>query len=193
MARSFYQTKEINAANILNRAFNASYPAVDGKALIATDHVTKAGLTYSNALATPADLSEAAIEQTLIQIKQATNERGLRISIMPRNLVVAVENIFQANRILHSNLRVGTDHNDLNAIKNMGALPGECISWNYLTDPDAWFITTDIEEGLVYQEREALEFDSDNEFNTKNAAFSGYERYVFDSVDPRGVYGSAGA
>lgn len=193
LAHSCRQTKEINAANILNRAFSASYPAVDGKALIASDHITKTGLTFSNSLATPADLSEAAIEQLLIQIKQTKNERGLRIAIMPKALVIPVELQFQADRILNSSLRSGTANNDVNSIKHMGALPGGMIPWNYLTDPDAWFITTDVPEGLIYQEREAIEFDSDNDFNTKNAAFSAYERYNFDNVDVRGVFGSAGA
>lgn len=193
LAKSFRQTKEINGANILNRAFNASYPAVDGQPLISSAHITKTGLQYSNALATPADLSEAAIEQLLIQIKQAVNERGLRVMIEPDTLVVPVEQCFQADRIMHSNLRVGTGNNDLNSIKHKGAVPGGVLDWNYLTDPDAWFITTKVEEGLLYQEREKIEFDNDNDFNTKNAMFSGYERYVFDYVDPRGLYGSQGA
>lgn len=193
LARSFRQTKEINGANILNRAFNNSYTYVDGLELCSTANLTKSGVTYSNELATPADLSEASLEQLLIQIKDAVGERGLRIALQPRSLIVSNENMFNAHRIVNSALRSGSADNDTNAIKDMGALPGGIITWNYLTDPDAWFVTTDCPDGMIYQEREAIEFDSDNDFNTKNAMFSAYERYVFDVVDKRGVYGSAGA
>lgn len=196
LARSARITKETVGANMLNRGFNSSYTGADGVELFSTAHVTKAGLTYANELATAADLSEAALEQAVTDISLFTDERGLRIACQPRKLVVHAENQWEACRILDSELQSGTDFNDINALKNKSAIPKGYGVNHYLTDEDAWFITTDITEmgkGLIYQERLADEFASDNEFTTDNAQFKYYGRYAFDWLDPRGAYGSPGA
>ena len=196
LARSARITKETVGANMMNRAFNNSYTGADGVEMISASHVTKAGLNYSNALATAADLSEAAIEQAAIDISEFTDERGLRIMCAPSRLIVAPQNMFEANRILDSTLQNDTANNAINALKHQAIIKNGYHVNHYLNDPDAWFITTDITdmgEGLIYQERQADEFSSDNEFTTDNAQFKYYGRYAFDWLDPRGVYGSAGA
>jgi phage major head subunit gpT-like protein len=196
LARSARITKETVGANMLNRAFNTAYTGANGKALIAADQITKSGLGYSNQLATAADLSEAALEQATIDISEFTDERGLRIMCKPSRLVVAPQNMFEACRILDSKLQNDTANNAINGLEYKSVIRNGYDVNHYLTDPDAWFVTTDITdmgEGLIYQERIADEFASDNEFTTDNAQFKYYGRYAFDWLDNRGIYGSAGA
>ena len=196
LARSARITKETVGANMLNRAFNAQYTGANGQSLISNSQITKAGLTYSNTLATAADLSEAALEQAAIDISLFTDERGLRIMCKPSKLVVAPQNMFEACRILDSKLQNDTANNAVNALEYKSIIKGGFDVNHYLNDPDAWFVTTDITdmgEGLIYQERIADEFASDNEFTTDNAQFKYYGRYAFDWLDNRGVYGSPGA
>lgn len=199
LAFSFRQTKEIVGANIYNRAFSTSYTGGDGASLIAsaggggsTTHPNIAGGTYTNGVATAADLSEAALEQACIDIADFRNDRGLRIAVRPRKLIIPKELMFEANRILKTDGRVGTDLNDLNAIKTMGMIP-EIVVNHYLTDTDAWFILTDVQDGLKYFERRADDFGMDEDFDTENAKYKATARYSFGWTDPRGIYGSPGA
>lgn len=192
LARSMRQTKENVFANILNRGFNASYAGGDGKELLATDHPTLSG-NQSNELAVAADLSEAAIEDLLIQIRQAKDSRGLRIQLKGMKLIIPPELEFEATRILSSVNQSGTANNDINAMKELGMLPGGVVVWDYLTDADAWFIKTDCPEGLIKQQRWALEATQDNDFDTTNACMKAVERYAGGWGDWRGVFGSPGA
>ena len=196
LARSARITKETVAANMLNRAFNSAFTGADGVELISDSHLTKGGLTYSNTLATAADLSEAALEQAATDIGLFTDERGLRIATVPSRLVVHSQDQWEACRILDSKLQNDTANNAINALEYKSVIRNGFSVNHYLTDTDAWFLTTDLTdmgEGLIYQERLADEFASDNEFTTDNAQFKYYGRYAFDWLDPRGVYGSPGA
>lgn len=192
LAFSMRQTKEIVGANVYNRAFNNSYTGGDGKEMVATDHPNVAGGTWSNELATPADISEAALEQASIDIQAFTNDRGLLIGVRPKSLIITPSQEFEVKRILGSSLRVATADNDLNALKTMGIIP-EVVVNHYLTDSDAWFIRTNVKNGLKYWERRADSFDMDNDFDTENAKFKATSRYSFGWTDPRAIYGSAGA
>lgn len=192
LARSMRQTKENVCANILNRGFNSSYVGGDGVELFSLAHPTVNG-TQANELAVAADLSEASLEDMLTLIRNAVDSRGLRIQAMGAKLITAAENEFNATRILESSLRSGTDHNDVNAVKQLGMLPGGVVVNEYLTDPDAWFIKTDVDNGLMLQNRKALSLDQDNDFDTSNARMKASERYAAFWADWRGVYGSAGA
>lgn len=192
LAFSARQTKEIVAANVYNRAFNSAYLGGDGVQMISSSHPNIAGGTWSNTLSTAADLSEASLEQARIDISQWTDDRGLRIAITPQMLIVPPQLEFEANRILKSVGRVGTDNNDINAL-NQSGIYKEIVVNNYLTDTDAWFIRTDSPDGMKYFERRAGEFTQDNDFDTENAKFKFTERYSFGWSDPRGIYGSPGA
>ena len=192
LAFSMYTTKEIVAANVLNRAFNASFVGGNGVELISTAQVTEDG-TQSNELAVAADLSEASLEDILIQIMNARNSRGLEIALRGEMLMVAPANAFEAQRILHSTLQSGTANNDINAIRDMGLLPGGFMSNPYFTDTDAWFVKTNAPNGLKGFMRKAMTFTRDNDFDTSNAKAKASERYSFLWTDWRGVYGSAGA
>jgi hypothetical protein len=191
LARSLRHTKEINAANMYNRAFNTSYTFGDGKAMLVSDHPNVSGGTWSNILSTAADLSEAALEQASIDIAGFTDDRGLLIAAKPTKLVIPRQLVFEAERILKTSQRVATANNDINALKTMGIIP-EVVVNHFLTDSDAWFIRTDI-PGLAYVERRAASFDQDNDFDTENAKFKASERYSFTCYDPRSVYGTPGA
>ena len=199
LAFSMRQTKEIVAANVYNRAFNTSYLGGDGATLIASaggggssSHPAIAGGTWTNGVATAVDLSEAALEQAYIDIASFTNDRGLLIKVLPKSLHIPRQLMFEAKRILGSDGRVGTDNNDLNALKNMGLIP-ETVVNHYLTDTDAWFIRTDVPHGMKYFERRADQFDMDNDWDTENAKFKATARYSFGWTDPRCIYGSPGA
>lgn len=192
LAFSMRQTKEIVAANVYNRAFTAAYAGGDGKELLATDHPLFAGGTFSNELATAADLSEAALEQAHIDIAGFVNDRGLLISVRPKTLIIPRQLMFEAKRILAPDGRPGTDTNDVNAMKAMGLVP-EVIVNHYLTDTDAWFLRTDVPHGMKHFERRADSFDMDNDFDTENAKFKATARYSFGWTDPRGLFGSPGA
>lgn len=192
LAFSMRTTKETVCANILNRAFNPSYTGGDGKELLATDHPTTAG-NASNELATPADLSEASLEDLLIQVMQAKNYEGLPIAIMGECLIVAPGEAFNAHRIMKSTLQNDTDNNAINAVRSMGLLPKGVKVNHYLTDADAWFVKTNIANGLICFDRKAIEFTRDNDFDTDNAKMKAYARYVPGWADYLGLYGSAGA
>lgn len=193
LARSIRQTKEIFGANVYNRAFTGSTQlGGDGVTMINAAHPNIAGGTWSNVIGTASDLSEAAIEQACIDIAGFTDDRGLLIAARPECLVIPRQLIFEAKRILFSDGRVATDNNDLNALKTMGSIP-KIITNHYLTDTDAWFIRTNVGDGLKYFERRADSFDMDNDFDTDNAKFKAMSRYSFGWTDPRAIYGSPGA
>jgi hypothetical protein len=192
LAFSMRQTKEIVAANVYNRAQTSGYNGGDGVVLLSASHPAMAGGTWSNVIGTAADLSEAALEQAVIDIAGFTNDRGLLIAVRPQSLIIPRQLTFEAERILKADGRVGTDNNDPNAIKNLGSIP-ETIVNHYLTDTDAWFIRTNVPHGMKYFERRADSFDMDNDFDTENAKFKASGRYSFGWTDPRGLYGSAGA
>lgn len=192
LAFSMRQTKEIVAANVYNRAFNSAYTGGDGIQLVSTAHVNIKGGTWSNRIAVDADLSEAALEQACIDIAGFTNDAGLLIAVRPQSLIIPRQLMFEAKRILGTDGRVGSDLNDLNAIKTMGMIP-KVVTNHFLTDTDAWFIRTNVKHGMKYFERRADSFDMDNDFDTENAKFKATARYSFGWTDPRGIYGSQGA
>ena len=192
LAFSMRQTRETVGANILNRAFNSSYTGGDGLELCSTAHVTLSG-NQSNELSVAADLSEASLEDLLIIIANATNDRGLKIALRGMKLIVPTAEQFEACRILNSTLRVGTPNNDVNAIKNMGLLPEGYVTNHYLTDTDAWFVKTDAPNGLMWFDREAVEFKQDNDTDTDNAKAKSYMRFSTGWTDWRGMYGSPGS
>lgn len=193
LARSMRQTKEIIGANIYNRAFEGSgYTGGDGKELIHSAHLNVAGGTWSNKIATAADLSEAALEQAVIDIAGFRDDRGLLIAAKPEKLVIPYQLQFEAARILGSDGRVGTDLNDPNVLKQKGIF-SNVVTNHYLTDSDAWFILTNVKDGLKYFERRGDQFEMDNDFDTENAKFKATARYSFGWSDPRAIYGSAGA
>lgn len=198
LAFSMRQTKEIVAANIYNRAFNSSYLGGDGATLVASaggggssTHANVAGGTYTNGVATAVDLSEAALEQACIDIADFKNDRGLKIAVRPRKLVIPKELMFEAHRILKTDGQVYSADNTLNAIKTMGMIP-EVVVNHYLTDTDAWFILTDVKNGLKYFERDGDEFTMDEDWDTENAKYKARARYSFGWTDPRGIYASPG-
>lgn len=193
LAFSMRQTKETVAANVYNRAFNSSYTGGDGVELCSTAHVNFAGGTWSNELTTAADLSEASLEQAMIDIADFQNDRGLKIAVQPQCLVVPSALQFEAERLLTTPGRVGTADNDVNALRQMGKLPGGYKVNHYLTDADAWFIRTNCQDSLKAFSRRAMQFGLDNDFDTENAKFKATERYSFGWTDPRGIYGSPGA
>ena len=194
LAFSMTQTKEIVAANIINRAFTSTYAFGDGKELCATDHPNVAGGTFSNELAVASDLNQAALEQMAIDIMNFTDDRGLKINVMPEKLLVAPQNAFEAERILKSSLEYDTANNAINALKSRNIFPGGIVVNHYLTDADAFFILTN-QEGLVYQERRADEFEptAENDWDTENARYKASSRYTFLAYDPRSIFGSPGA
>lgn len=198
LAFSMRQNKEIIAANIYNRAFNASYVGGDGATLIASaggggsaSHPNVSGGTWTNGVSAAVDMSEAALEQANTDIRGFTNDRGLKINAKPRMLIIPKEQMFEAARILKTDGRPGTDLNDLNVLKTMGIIP-EIVVNDYLTDPDAWFIRTDVNDGLKYFERDADSFGMDDDWDTENAKYKARSRFAFGWTDPRGIYGSPG-
>jgi hypothetical protein len=193
LANGFRQTKERVGAGIYNRAGTAGFVGGDGVTLLNTAHPNVSGGTYSNRLAVDADFSEAALEDLVIQIMKATDDRGLLINLMPKSLHIAPDGWFNAKRILESTYQPGNANNDINVIKATGVLPGGIMVNHYFTDPDAWFVRTNVSNGMKYYEREAIKFEQDNDFDTMNAKAMGYERYSFGWTDPRAVYGSLGA
>lgn len=192
LAFSFRQTKENVAANVYNRAFNSSYTGGDGKELLATDHPTLAG-NQSNELATAADLSEAALEDLAIQIMSATNNRGLKIGLMPKRLIVPVNLAFEAQRILKSSQQSGTANNDINALRAMGVFPDGISVNHYLTDADAFFVRTNVPQGMKLFDRVKAEFAQDGDFDSGNLKYKGYMRFSVGWTDFRALFGSPGA
>ncbi len=191
LARSMANTKQVKAANVLNNAFSNSAAGGDGKSLLATDHPTIAG-TFSNTLATAADLNETSLEQSLIDINALTDERGLKIAARGVKMIIPSELQFTAERLMKSTQRVGTADNDINAINNMGMIPQGYTVNNFLTDTDAFFIKTDVPNGMKYFVRAPIKTAMEGDFDTGNVRYKARERYSFGFSDPRGMFGSPG-
>ena len=192
LAFSFRQTKENVAANIYNRAFNASFVGGDGVALLSTAHPNTSGGTFSNKLAVDADLSEASLEDLIVQIMGAQDDRGLLINVMPKALIVPRAEWFNANRILKSVFQPGTANNDLNVLHATNAIPEGIIMNHYLSASHAWFIRSNVQNGMKMYQRVGISFEQDNDFDTGNAKAKSRERYSFSWTDPRGLWGSNG-
>jgi hypothetical protein len=193
LARAMAYTKQVKAASTLNNAFSSSYVGGDGVALISTAHPLVSGGTNSNRPATAADLNETSLENAVIQIAAWTDERGLLIAAQPKKLVIPPALQFTATRLLETNLRVSTADNDINALKNNGSIPqGYCIN-HFLTDTNAWFLMTDVPNGLKHFERAALANSMDGDFDTGNVRYKSRERYSFGWSDPLGIFGSPGS
>jgi len=189
LARSMANTKQVKGAAVLNNGFNSSYAGGDGKELFATDHPTLAG-TFSNELATAADLNETSLEQALIDIAAFTDERGLKIAARGMKMIIPSALQFTAERLMKSKGRTGTADNDINAINNMGAVPEGYVVNHYLTDTSKWFIKTDVPNGLKHFTRAPLKTSMEGDFDTGNVRYKARERYVFGFSDPRGAFGS---
>ena len=193
LARAMSYTKQVKAASVLNNGFSSSYPGGDGVALFSASHPLVSGGTNSNIPAVASDLNETALEAAVIQIAAWTDERGLLIAAKPRKLIIPPALQFVATRLLETELRVGTNDNDINAIKNNGSIPEGYAINHFLTDPDAWFLTTDVPNGLKHFVRTPLQNSMDGDFDTGNVRYKARERYSFGWSDPLGVYGSEGA
>lgn len=192
-AFSCAQTIENVAAFLYNNAFVSTYFAMpDGQPLVSAAHVNPSGGTFSNALTPGADLSEASLEDIGIQIMNATQDRGLRISVMPRSLHIATQEWYNANRILKSVLQSNTANNNINVLKATNAFPEGIKMNHYFTQPNAWFVRTNIPNGMTMFWREKPNFSQDNDFDTKNAKAATYLRFSVGCTDPRGIYGSNG-
>ena len=195
LARAMAYTKQVKAAAVLNNGFtnSAQYYGGDGVPLFSASHPLVSGGTNSNIPSTPADLNETSLEAAVIQIAQWTDERGLLIAAKPRKLVVPPSLQFVATRLLETELRVGTTDNDINAIKNNGSVAEGYTVNNFLTDTNAWFLTTDVPNGMKHFVRTPLQNSMDGDFDTGNVRYKSRERYSFGWSDPLGMYGSAGA
>jgi hypothetical protein len=192
LARAMAYTKQVKGANILNRAFNASYTYGDGVVLCSTAHPLVSGGTNSNRPTTASDLNETSLESAIIQISNWTDERGLLVAGKPKKLVIPPDLMFIAQRLLKTEGRVGTADNDINAVRSMGVIPGGFSVNHYLTDTNAWFITTDIPNGLKYFIRTPMSTSMDGDFDTGNARYKARERYSFGVSDALGIFGSPG-
>ena len=192
LARSMAQTKQIKAASILNNAFSSSSPISDGAALCSSSHPSLSG-NQSNILSVASDLNETSLEQMLIDIAGITDERGLKVAIRGMKLIIPKELQFIAERVLNSNLRVGTADNDPNAIRNMGMLPQGAVVNHFLTDTDAFFIMTDAPNGFKMFNRAAIKTAMEGDFDTGNMRFKARERYSFGVSDWRSVFATPGA
>jgi hypothetical protein len=193
LARAMAYTKQVKAANVLNNGFNGAYPGGDGVALFSTSHPLVDGGTNSNTPATPADLNETSLEAAVIQIAAWTDERGLLIAAKPRKLIVPPSLMFVATRLLETELRTATADNDINALRSMGAIPEGYAVNHFLTDTDAWFLTTDVPNGLKHFVRTPMQTSMDGDFDTGNVRYKARERYSFGWSDPLGMFGSPGA
>ena len=192
LAQSLVETKELLSANVLNTAFNSSYPGGDGVSLINTAHPIVNG-TFSNQLATAAVLSQTSLEQMLIQVRQAVDNNGKRIRLVPRQLVVAPGNIFQAEVLLKSVLRTGNANNDINPVKSIGLLDEGAAVLSRLTSSTAWWVQTDAPEGMKLLMRRRLEKTMEGDFETDSMRYKATERYDVGFTDPRAMYGTPGA
>jgi len=191
LARSMANTKQVKAAKVLNNGFGTA-DGGDGKELLATDHPIVSG-TEQNELTTAADLNETSLEQALIDIAALTDERGLKIAAKGMKMIIPSALQFTAERLMASAGRVGTADNDVNAIKSMGMIPQGYSVNNFLTDTDAWFIKTDVPNGMKHFERTPLSTKMEGDFDTGNVRYKARERYVFGVSDPRGIFASPGA
>ena len=193
LARGMAYTKQVKGAAVLNNGFSAAFPGGDGVALYSTAHPLVNGGTNSNTFTTQADLNETALEAAVIQIAGWTDERGLLIAAKPRKLIVPPGLMFVAKRLLDTELRVGTTDNDINALKAMGSIPEGYKVNHFLTDANAWFILTDVPNGLKHFVRTPLSNSMDGDFDTGNVRYKARERYSFGWSDPLGTFGSSGS
>ena len=192
LARSMANSKQVKAANVLNRAFNSSFTGGDGLELCSTAHVIVSG-TEQNELSTAADLNETSLEQAMIDIAALTDERGLKIAAKGMKMIIPSALQFTAERLMKSVGRVGTADNDINAVKNMGMIPQGYVVNHYLTDTDAFFIKTDVPNGLKHFTRAPIKTAMEGDFETGNVRYKARERYSFGWSDWRGIFGSPGA
>ena len=192
LARAMAYTKQTKAAALLNTGFT-SFNSGDGVTLFSTSHPTVGGGTNANRLAVNADLNETSLEQAVIDISAFTDERGLLIAARPRKLIVPPALMFVATRLLQTELRTGTADNDTNALRSNGSIPEGYRVNHYLTDTDAFFITTDIPNGMKHFERTTMATSMDGDFDTGNVRYKARERYSFGVSDPLGMFGSPGA
>jgi len=193
LARAMAYTKQVKAASILNSGFAGGPTYGEGQTLFYTAHPLISGGVNSNRPTTPADLNETSLEAAVIQIAGWTDERGLLIAAQPKKLVVPPSLQFVAERLLKTELRVGTADNDINALKSMGSIPGGYTVNHYLTDNTAWFLMTDVPNGLKHFVRSPMQTGMDADFDTGNSRYKARERYSFGVSDPLGVFGSPGA
>ena len=193
LARAMAYTKQVKAATILNNAFAAGTTYGDGVALCATNHPLVSGGTNSNTPTVASDLNETSLEAAIIQIGGWTDERGLKIAAQPKKLIIPTNLQFVATRLLETEGRVSTADNDLNAIRSNGSIPGGYAVNHYLTDTDAWFLMTDVPNGLKHFTRSPMSTSMDADFDTGNSRYKARERYSFGVSDPLGIFGSPGA
>jgi len=192
LARAMAYTKQVKAASLLNGAFSGTTYG-DGSFLCATDHALVNGGSNSNRPTVGADLNETSLEAAVIQIGQWTDERGLKIATQPKKLIIPSDLQFVATRLLETEGRVGTADNDINALSNNGSVPGGYTVNHYLTEPNAWFLTTDIPNGMKHFVRAKMATSMDADFDTGNSRYKARERYSFGVSDPLGIFGSPGA
>jgi hypothetical protein len=193
LARGMAYTKQVKAASVINNGFSANYIGGDGVSLFSTAHPLVNGGTNSNRPATAADLNETSLEAAVIQIAGWTDEKGLLIAAKPRKLIIPVNLMFVATRLLETSLRVGTTDNDINALKNNGSIPEGYTVNHFLTDANGWYLTTDVPNGMKHFERMPLTNSMDGDFDTGNVRYKARERYSFGWSDPLGMFGSPGA
>ena len=193
LARAMAYTKQVKAAAVLNNGFSSTYAGGDGVSLFSTAHPLVSGGTNSNTQSTMADLNETSLEAAVIQIAQWTDERGLLIAAKPKKLIVPPQLQFVATRLLETQLRVGTTDNDINAIVNNGSVSEGYTVNNFLTDPNGYFLTTDVPNGMKHFVRTPLSNSMDGDFDTGNVRYKSRERYSFGWSDPLGMWGSQGA
>ena len=193
LARAMSYTKQTKAAAVLNNGFSASFLGGDGVALFSTSHPLVSGGVNSNTPSTQTDLNETSLEAAVIQIAAWQDERGLLIAAKPRKLVVPPNLMFVATRLLETELRVGTSDNDINALKNNGSIPEGYTVNHFLTDTNAWFLTTDVPNGLKHFVRTPMSTGMDGDFDTGNVRYKARERYSFGWSDPLGMFGSSGS
>jgi hypothetical protein len=192
LARAMAYTKQTKAAALLNNGFD-TFQSGDGVTLFSTAHPTVSGGTNRNRLQTASDLNETSLEQAVIDISQYVDERGLLIAARPRKLIVPPALMFVATRLLETDLRVGTADNDINALRNNGSIPEGYRVNHYLTDNDAFFLTTDVPNGMKHFVRTPMQTSMDGDFDTGNVRYKARERYSFGVSDPLGIFGSPGA
>ena len=192
LARAMSYTKQVKGAAVLNNGFNANYVGGDGQALFSTAHPLVSGDTNSNTQSTVADLNETSLEAAVIAIAAWADERSLLIAAKPRKLIIPPGLMFVATRLLQTELRVGTSDNDVNALKNNGSIPEGYAVNHFITDPNSWYLTTDVPNGLKHFVRTPLSTGMDGDFDTGNVRYKSRERYSFGWSDPLGIWGSPG-
>lgn len=192
LAKSMADTKQIKAASVLNNGFSPSYLGGDGKSLLATDHPTVSGQVNANRPTNPVDINETAIEDMAIQIQKWVDERGLLIAARPKKLIIPVDQHFVAERLLKTQMRVGTADNDISAMVSVGVFPEGYQVMHRLTDVDAWFVKTDVPNGLKHFVRAPLKTSEEGDFETGNWKYKARERYSFGWTDPLAMWGSPG-